>query len=162
MLSLLVNIVCQSFGSKVKIWLFRNNILIQSIVQQDRIYYARCLSNFRYSNFEAAIMLVSAFVMNHTDLLKSLLATVPVNYTDQLQRVLNSAARLLLSVLKFNWELCTEVLDQLQWLQYSTNCVALSLRCYMVCRRVHSLSCEIQFWPMPIVITFSWLTKMSW
>ena len=53
--------------------------------------------------------------MNRVD--NSLLVAAPVYQTDQLQRILNSAARLFLRIRKFDRELFTKVRDQLHWLR---------------------------------------------
>ena len=55
--------------------------------------------------------------MTRIDYCNSLFAAVPVYQTDQLQRVLNSAARLLLRVPKSDWELRTKVRDRLHWVR---------------------------------------------
>ena len=72
-------------------------------------------------------MLINSFVMTLIDYCNDLFAAAPVYQTDQLQRVLNSAARLLLRVPKSDWELRTKIRDRLHWLRalerYRINCV---------------------------------------
>ena len=71
----------------------------------------------RYLNFEAASTLINSFVMTRIDYYNSLFAAAPVHQSDQLQRVLNSAARLLLRVPKSDWELRNKIRDRLHWLR---------------------------------------------
>ena len=73
-------------------------------------------------------MLWSSFIVNRIDYCNSLLAAIPINETDQLQRVLNSAARLLLSKPKFDRNLRTNLGAS------STSC---GLLCTIVYKALH-------------------------
>ena len=58
-----------------------------------------------YLDFDSAKTLVHCFITSRVDYCNSLLASAPVYQTDQLQRVFNAAARLLLRVPRFDLDL---------------------------------------------------------
>ena len=60
--------------------------------------------------------LVHAFVTSRVDYYNSVLALSPMTITDKLQRVLNSAARLITATGKFDRGLLQLLNDHLQWL----------------------------------------------
>ena len=92
----------------------------------------------RYLNFEAASTLIYSFVMTRIDYCNSLFAAAPVYQTDQLQRMINSAARLLLRVSKSDWELRTIVRDRLHWL-HGPERVSYKL-CTLVYKALHNIA----------------------
>ena len=61
--------------------------------------------------FDSAKTPVNSFVTSRVDYCNSLLASAPVYRTDQLQRVLNAAARLLLRVPRFDLDLRVKIKD---------------------------------------------------
>ena len=76
--------------------------------------------------------------MIRIDYCNSLFAAAPVYQTDQLQRVLNSAARLLLRVPKSDWKLRTKVRDRLHWLR-APKIVSYKL-CTLVYKALHNIA----------------------
>ena len=71
----------------------------------------------RYLNMDSAKTLVQSFVTNRIDYCNSLLANAPSYQTDQLQRVLNAAARLVLRLNRSVHELRPLVKEKLHWLR---------------------------------------------
>ena len=76
--------------------------------------------------------------MTRIDYCNSIFAAASVYQTDQLQRVLNSAARLLLRVPKSDWELRTKVRDRLHWLRAPER-VSYKL-CTLVYKALHNIA----------------------
>ena len=80
-------------------------------------YRIRQLKQIRqYLAFDSAKTQVHYFVTSRVDYCNSLLASAPVYQTDQLQRVLNVAAHLLLRVPRFDLDLRVKIKNRLHWL----------------------------------------------
>ena len=81
-------------------------------------YQIRQLKHTRwYLDFDSAKTLVNSFVTSRVDYCNSLLASAPVYQTEQLQRVPNAAAHLLLWVPRFDLDLRVKIKDRLHWLR---------------------------------------------
>ena len=87
---------------------------------------------------DSAKTLVHSFVTNRVDYCNSLLASVPVCQTDQLQRVLNAAARLLLRVPRFDVDLRVKTKDRLHCLSVPER-MTFKL-CTLVYKSLHGLA----------------------
>ena len=88
-----------------------------SNVTRSYCYQIRQLKDLRrYLDLQSAATLVHSFVTRRLDYCNGLLAAAPVKQMDQLQRVLNAVARLLLRVPCSDFNLRVKVRDLLHWL----------------------------------------------
>jgi len=71
------------------------------------------------SGFESLKILVHAFVTSRVDYCNSVLASAPKMINDELQRVLNAAARLISFTSKYDRGLSALLHDELHWLEIS-------------------------------------------
>ena len=81
-------------------------------------YHLRLMRHIRrYLVIYSASTLVNSFVTSRVDYCNWLLAAAPKYQIDELQRVQNSAARLLLKLPTFERRLCSMVEERLHWLR---------------------------------------------
>ena len=78
-------------------------------------YQIRQLKHIRrYLDFPSAAAAVHSFVTSRLDYCNELLAAAPAKQTDELQRVLNASARVLLRLPRYDFDLRVKVRDQLR------------------------------------------------
>ena len=99
-------------------WRWMKNSKHVSNVTSSCFYEIRQLKHIRcYLDFQSAAAVVHSFVTSCLDYCNGLLAAAPAKQTDELQRVLNTSARVLLRLLRYDFNLHVKVRDQLHWLR---------------------------------------------
>ena len=102
-------------------------------------YQIRQLKHIRrYLDFQSAATVVHSFVTSRFDYCNGLLAAAPAKQIEELQRVLNASARILLRLPRYDFDLRVKVRDQLHWLRIPERVT--DKLCKMVYKCLHGMA----------------------